>query len=155
MKKVKAFTIIEIGIAMLLSAVLILMCYKAYNIIDKEIFFISSKANKNLEELTLRKLITRDVLEANKVIITRSGFKCLDTSFTADYFFEDSLLIRSNTHSDTFKCVILESTFWDDTNKVLMPGSIINRIELLLEKNGKKIRIVQERPTASEVYLNE
>lgn len=155
MKRVKAFTIIEIGIAMLLSAVLILMCYKAYNIIDKEIFSISSKANKNLEELTLRKLITRDVLEANRVLVTPNGFKCVNTSFVAEYKFEDSLLIRSNVHLDTFRYEKMESTFWDDTNRVLMPGSIINRLELLLEKNGKQMRIVQEKQTASEVYLNE
>lgn len=155
MKRIEAFTIIEIGIAMLLSAVLILMCYKAYDIIDKEIFSLSNKANKNLEELTLRKLIARDVLEANKVVVTPSGFMCLDTSFAAEYKFEDSLLIRSNMHSDTFRVLKLESTFWDDTNSVLLPGSIINRIELLLKKNGKQIRIVQEKHTSSEVYLNE
>ncbi len=155
MKRVKAFTIVEIGIAMLLSAVLILMCYKAYDIIDKEIFSITGKANKNSEEITLRKLMARDVLEANKVLVTPNGFKCIDTSFVAEYIFEDSLLIRTNILSDTFRFVKLESTYWDDTNQVVLPGIVVNKLEFLLEKNGKQIRIVQEKNTASEAYLNE
>lgn len=140
---------------MLLSAVLILMCYKAYDIVDKEIFYISNKANNNLEELTLRKLIARDILEANRVVVTPSGFKCLDTSFTSEYFFEDSLLIRNNLYSDTFRFVKLESIFWDDTTRVLLPGTIVNKVELLLETNGKQIRIMQMKNTASEAYLNQ
>jgi hypothetical protein len=154
LKRIKAFTIVEIGIAMLLSAVLILMCYKAYDIINKEIFSISSKANNNLEEITLRKLIANDVLKANRVETTSNGFSCVDTSFVVNYIFEDSLVIRNYSHSDTFKYVKLESTFWDDTNRVLISGVIVNKFELVLEKNGKQLRIVQGKNTASEAYMN-
>lgn len=154
MKKVSAFTIVEIGIAMLLSAVLIVMCYKAYDIINKEIFAVTSKANNNLDELTLRKLIAKDVLEANRVVVTPTGFVCIDTSFVSEYLMEDSMLIRTNVHSDTFRFAILKSAYWNDTNLVLLPGTIINKLVLDLEKNGKQLKIVQEKNTASEVYLN-
>lgn len=140
---------------MLLSAVLMLICYKTYDIIKDEIFSISIKANNNIEEITLRKLIADDIRKSNKILSTSSGFICVDTISEIEYIIQDSFLVRGNIRLDTFKFRRLESTFWDDTNQVLMPGYIVNKIELVLEKKGKMLRIVQEKNTASEAYMNQ
>ncbi len=101
--KLKAFTIMEITITMLLAAIVISITYTAYTIISKSYIGFTNK-NKDISTVVqLDKLLKKDFYKA--LAISRDNQKILFKTDSADiiYEFEPDMVTRTQGITDTFK----------------------------------------------------
>jgi hypothetical protein len=112
-KKIEAYTMMEVAIAMLLAAVCMSICYTAYGMIG-DYFQVFHKRNASAEEvLTLRRTMERDILKGKYLIRTESGINILGDSLGIAYNFADSAILRKveGLRTDSFHVSPVEAVF--------------------------------------------
>jgi len=120
MKKLKAFTLLELVIGMIIGSLVTGFCYSAYSIVSRQ--YISYK--KTRKEITaamdLNTLLSSDFLDAKSIRYTDNMLHIeKGNGSSPDYLFVDSAVIRTFiTRSDTFyvKPVDIKSAFFNEEN---------------------------------------
>ena len=101
--KLRAFTILEIIIAMLISAILVGMTYTAYTIISKSYLDFIIK-NKQMETaIQLDRLLKKDFYSAKKISRDNDGIQLQTDSIPVTYVFNPDFITRTQLITDTFK----------------------------------------------------
>lgn len=151
--KIKAFTIVEIVLALLLASILIVMVLKFYRNIEN---FINRKFKdeQQLTELLFRYALLNDFRLANKVIRTEAGLKLLNDSTTVEYLFEKNCIVRSSSVLDSFKLSNIEYHLFNDTFYVFAPNEIVDRIEVHYIIQDEERVIIEDRIQTSTEYFN-
>jgi Tfp pilus assembly protein PilE len=102
-KKVSAFTILEVTIAMLIAALLIGITYTAYSIIVKS---YSSFNRKNQDMAVLVRLdewLKKDFDHADTVLKDTAGIMLCSADRRVKYQFDPDFIVRTEIRADTFK----------------------------------------------------
>ncbi|QEM09159.1 type II secretion system protein J [Mucilaginibacter rubeus] len=139
--KIPAFTIMELIIAMLISAVVIGMMYSAYAIISHSYLSFVDRNGGTSTVTTLDQRLSREIGKAEG--ITRDGNTLTLTSSkdTVSYRFLADKVIRQKMLADTFK-VITESfntAFESVPIDGDQPGKMIDDLQLVLLLDNQKI----------------
>jgi len=110
--KIKAYTIMEVTVAMLLSAICISICYTAYAIISNYYASFQKKNETTAIFLSLKQVLERDFLNSSTVLKIENGIELDLDSTKIDYLFTEKAILRKlNTlHTDTFKLQANEVT---------------------------------------------
>lgn len=105
MKKIKAYTLIEVAVAMLLAGICISICYTAYGIIDNYYQSFQQKNQATDQVLSLKHVLEKDFLQSKAVLKNGEGIKLNQDSVTINYLFEQQYILReiNELHTDTFK----------------------------------------------------
>jgi len=107
--QVKAFTIMEMTVAMLISAVVIAFTYTAYSILSRSYITFVRKNNDMEAIIQLDRLFRKDVSRAAAVYRTENGIALKDSSNTISYEINEIGVIRKAIVSDTFKVQVSQS----------------------------------------------
>ena len=99
----KAFTILEITITMMIAAILIGLTFTIYTIVSRSYRAFSDRNDDVLTMLTLDKLLKRDFSKAETISRKGSGILIISKTDTAFYDFKEGYLIRSRGITDTFR----------------------------------------------------
>ncbi len=101
--KLPAFTIMEVTIAMLVSAILIAIVYTAFTIVSRSYngFVYKNEEAARLAQLDL--LLKRDFRRADLVTRTDSGIVIKNDKDITRYLLEKNEIVRINGITDTFK----------------------------------------------------
>lgn len=113
MKKIEAYTMMEVAIAMLLAAVCISICYTAYGMIG-DYFQTFQKKNAATEEvLTMRRTMEKDISKGQYLIRTADGISILGDSLNITYKFADTAILRKveDLRTDSFHVSPVETSF--------------------------------------------
>ncbi|TKC12046.1 hypothetical protein FA048_00050 [Pedobacter polaris] len=126
MQKISAYTLMEVTVAMLLSALTITICYSAYGIITS---YFKSFQDKNAladEVLALRHTLDRDSEKSNYMLKTDEGFEFLQDSSIIIYSFTDQHILRrlSEVHTDTFKLQAVELQRFFESQEIVAADTI-------------------------------
>jgi hypothetical protein len=101
--KLKAFTLMEVTISMLLAVIVIGITYTSYDIIIRSYKNYNIK-NQQLESLiNLNKLLKKDFEDAQVILKTDNGIKMAFNNNQINYQFTNEYIIRSSGVTDTFK----------------------------------------------------
>ncbi|MES2113017.1 MAG: prepilin-type N-terminal cleavage/methylation domain-containing protein [Bacteroidota bacterium] len=103
MNKVKAFTIMEVTITMLISAVLIGIAYTSYSIIIKSYNSFNDKNNKLAVLYNLDHLLKRDFDQAAIISKDQSDIAIKKDNVLITYKFYADFVTRKGASIDTFK----------------------------------------------------
>lgn len=101
--KIKAFTLLEVTIAMLLAAITIGICYTAFTLMNQYYADIKNRKDQVGEILLLQKLLRKDVERATLIKKLADGvYITYDTvnisyHFSADYITRDYHQIKTDT----------------------------------------------------------
>jgi prepilin-type N-terminal cleavage/methylation domain-containing protein len=101
--KVKAFTILEVSISMLIAAIVIGIAYSAYNILSHSYLEYNKKKQETGVVLQLNQLLKKDfiksdlILDDQGIVVFRNNGDIIRYEFTPDY------VIRTSQIIDTFK----------------------------------------------------
>jgi len=112
-KKIEAYTLMEIAIAMLLAAICMSICYTAYQMIG-DYFHAFQKKNATAEEvLTLRRTMEKDVAKGRYLIRTVDGIHITGDSLSITYQFADTAILRKveNLRTDSFHVRPVDTRF--------------------------------------------
>jgi prepilin-type N-terminal cleavage/methylation domain-containing protein len=141
--RVKAFTIIEMTVAMLISAIVIAFTYTAYSILSKSYAMFVNK-NRDMETIIqLDRLLRKDFSKAASIYRTENGLTLKDSSSMVSYEMNESGIIRKGIVPDTFKVQISQplATFENRPIATSVDDSSANLIDdfsfILLFRNEK------------------
>jgi prepilin-type N-terminal cleavage/methylation domain-containing protein len=102
-QRVKAFTIMEVTITMLIAAILMAITYTTYSIVSRSYLSFNTK-NKNMAELQqLDKLLKRDFDRAENIQKISKGIQIENTRQVITYEFNPDFIVRTALITDTFK----------------------------------------------------
>lgn len=136
--KIRAYTLMEVTVAMLLSAICISICYTAYGIIGDYYHLFHQKNESADQVLSLKHALEKDFLKSNYILKQEDGFELLIDTTKIHYSFEEQAVLRKfgAIHTDTFKLQTkaLKATF---EGKELLEIDTIDQVSftILLDKN--------------------
>jgi Tfp pilus assembly protein PilE len=102
-QKVKAFTILEVTITMLITALLIGITYTSYSIIVKSYRSFTVKNEEMTVLVTLDHLLKRDFDQAEMIFKDQDGIALTSNDKTIKYEFKPDYIVRIAVRIDTFK----------------------------------------------------
>jgi prepilin-type N-terminal cleavage/methylation domain-containing protein len=105
--KFKAFTLVELLVGMIISALVISFCYSAYTIIYKQFLNYKNIKTQLVNAMQLNTILTTDFITSESVFYNEDKLvlNSLDKSFLI-YSFNDGYILRTqNETTDTFKLV--------------------------------------------------
>jgi len=126
MRKVEAYTLMEIAIAMLLAAMCMSICYTAYGLIG-DYFRAFQRKNSTVEEvLSLQRTMSDDVLKAKCIIRTAKGISLNQDSLNIMYQFEPEYILRTavGLHTDSFQVKPVDSHFLFEGIEAIEPDTV-------------------------------
>lgn len=105
MQKIRAYTLIEVAVAMLLAGICISICYTAYGIINNYYQNFQQKNQTTDQVLTLKHVLEKDFLQSKSILRSEKGIKLDQDSTAINYLFEQGYILREipEFHTDTFK----------------------------------------------------
>ena len=156
MRKIKAYTIPEIIVVMIISSILIISLWGAYSFIVNR-FHDFNTTNENYENvMRLDMLLRNDFHKAHK--ITTSFGKQLDIEFSnhdkMSYIFEDNVIIRrnaSNSESFYIRLVGKEMKYLYLERKMT---SYLERFSAEIILNGRKIILCYNKSYDNKLLMN-
>lgn len=142
--KLNAFTIMEVTIAMMVSAILILIVYTAFSVVSSSYHSFLFKNEESAGLVQLDRLLQRDFRRADMIIKNDSGILLKNNKSSVSYILNNNYIVRVSGITDTFK-VKTESThmtFEQQPVSMVTQDPVSNRIdelELDLLSHNEKI----------------
>jgi type II secretory pathway component PulJ len=132
-RKIQAFTIMEVTITMLISALVIGITYTAFSIITRSYHSFDSKHQDMAVVLRLDELLQKDFNHAEIVLKDTDGIALRDSSRTIKYRFNQDYILRVGITVDTFKVKSdsVSTIFENNTVNETGPSQEANRLDEL------------------------
>lgn len=126
MLKIKAYTLMEVTIVMLISALTITICYSAYGIITNYYKSFQQKHKMSTEILSLKHVLDRDAEKSNHAFKTPFGCEFSLDSDKIVYTFTNHFILRqlNDLHTDTFKIKVKEMKGYFESAEIIHPDTI-------------------------------
>ncbi|MBB5649133.1 prepilin-type N-terminal cleavage/methylation domain-containing protein [Pedobacter cryoconitis] len=152
--KVHAFTLMEITVAMLISGLVITICYTAYGLIQGYYIRFGEKNKTSSLVLDLKHVLERDFFKAVHIIRTENGFVVQQDSLVVDYIFNDKQVLRQieSLHTDTFAMPVQKINFYFEGREAQITDTV-DRINLELQMNKDTQVPIQVNKCYSSVDL--
>lgn len=108
--KIKAYTLMEVTVAMLLSAICISICYTAYGLIGDYYRVFHQKNQVADQVLFLRHALEKDFLKSSMILKQENGFELQVDTTKIIYAFDEQSIVRKYgvVRIDTFKLATKE-----------------------------------------------
>jgi Tfp pilus assembly protein PilE len=102
-QKIRAFTIMEVTVTMLVTAILIGITYTSYSIIVKSYGGFNTKNDEMAALVSLDHVLKRDFERSEGVYKTQDGIVLKKENSVIGYVFAPGYVIRNAARADTFK----------------------------------------------------
>lgn len=139
-KKLPAFTLMEVTIAMLIAAIVIAITFTTYRVVSGSYFNFNRKQEKVAMLTTIDKLLKQDFIKAKSIVKTADGvfFEINDGIVT--YSFKDSYILRDqfSLGIDTFKLQVNDLNFSFE-NEVAEEGQEVDLLSFKTQLDGDLI----------------
>lgn len=141
--KARAYTLLEVTVAMVIAAVCIGVVYSAYLVVTKS-YMNFDERNRGLSELLLAdKLLKKDFLNARKINRIEDGIKVELDSVTINYRFTEQILRNHNDRRiDTFNVDIKEIEYYFEGRTA---ESLVDELKLTVTPDGKVVSLIYEK----------
>lgn len=103
--QIPAFTIMELTVAMLISAIVIAITYTAYSMVSSSYITYTKKRNEMAVLIRLDELLMKDFLKSDHIFVERNTVRFNKNQLVITYKFEADKVIRTSMITDTFKVV--------------------------------------------------
>jgi prepilin-type N-terminal cleavage/methylation domain-containing protein len=105
-KRIRAFTLIELVVAMLISSIVVIVAFTGYEIIAGQYVDYRKKSDEITKSFLLNSLLAKDFLNSELILLNPNGdilFK-FNNAPEVDYQFKEAYIIRifANSLQDTF-----------------------------------------------------
>jgi Tfp pilus assembly protein PilE len=102
-QRVRAFTILEVTITMLITALLIGITYTSYSIVIKSYRSFTTKNDDMAVVVSLDHLLKRDFERADTILKDTDGIVLKSEDKVIKYAFKPDFIVRTSARIDTFK----------------------------------------------------
>lgn len=157
--KIRAFTILEVVISMLITAIVIAITYTSYSIISKSYGSFNDKNKMLADYALLDHLLRRDVVQASLIQKDEDGITLTAPNKNIRYTFSNDYILRQSLRTDTFKFTsqALQVSFEHKPILALSDTLEQNRVDEIsfdLLYQNEKIPYHYEKAYSSENLIN-
>jgi prepilin-type N-terminal cleavage/methylation domain-containing protein len=119
-RKVAAFTLIELTIAMLIASIAISITYTAYTIVIKLYTNYTVRQEKASAVTLLNKLLSVDFIAAEQVLRTEDGFQIICRNGKIRYTVTEDFVVRDqfSLRTDTFNMSVSNGGYYFEKTEV-------------------------------------
>jgi len=156
--KLKAVTLLDALMGLILSSIAVALAIAAYTIISKEYFKINQSNLLAVELIQFENTLNNDVFKAQFVKTTYHGFEidlppalgqeisnALYENQITYLFNSDYVLRKTNTRTDSFKLTVLKTNLqWAKESQNLNQG-LIDQIILTTTSEGKPVNLTYHK----------
>lgn len=126
-KELKAFTIMETVVAMLLSAIAIGLTYTIYSIFTQTYSAYTHKNQLLAIPVRVEQLLSRDFDKASNISRSDSGIVFASDQQPVSYQFSSDYIVRNQLVSDTFKVKVEQFSSFFEKSTVIETDSVSNK----------------------------
>ena len=128
-----AFTLMEVTVVMLISAICISICYTAYGLISGRYVDFATKNKLMDDTLWLKQMMEKDVLKAKCLIKVENGFLVECDTYTVTYLFNEKQVFRKyqDLDLDSFDIQVQKINFHFEGQKAEISDTV-DRVNLIL-----------------------
>lgn len=152
--RLKAFTVIEMLVVMLISTIAIGIAYASYRIVQGQFQTYKKSSSEISDYLVLDKLITKDFLESDKVFRTSSGFEMIFSDKKIAYEEYEGNLLRKSIVVDTFKIQLSELNASLKTKSENLPNALIDQVIITCAYKETPIQFLYSKEYGAAVWVN-
>lgn len=156
---IKAFTLLEVIIAMLITALLVSITYNAYLIINKSYISFTEKNERLTTIILMDHMISRDFTRAGTITSFHDKILFCGLNDTVIYQFENNDIIRVGNRTDTLKANVtnLSMSFEDRKLQPVEPNQdrlLVDDIVFTLTEEDQKIPLHYHKTYSATDLLN-
>ncbi|BDD07408.1 PulJ/GspJ family protein [Aureibacter tunicatorum] len=146
--KLKAFTLQELMIAMILSAVVASASYQAVRYVQKMIHIRLVHSEENRECLHAISIMKKDILLSDSIQTSSEGFICFFPSHNIYYQMLGTELWRNNPFVHSKELVhsqVTDLSFGLNNHQIIMSGMLIDKVSLNLQAFQESLHFSQHK----------
>ncbi|WP_121810189.1 hypothetical protein [Mucilaginibacter kameinonensis] len=136
---IPAFTIMELTITMLISAIAIGLMYSAYAIISHSYLSFASRNESTGTIAMLDQRLKRDIDKAEIILRDSNTITMKGAKDTVVYRFRTERVIREKMHADTFKVSMESFVMTFESGPASESGGRVDDLRVVLAAEGRKI----------------
>jgi len=154
MRRIKSYTIIEMLVVMLISALSIGITYTCYILVTKQYLSYKKNSDELAQVFLMDKLLTRDIAGSKKIERTSEGLQCYFQREIISYEFTDSYVLRHAAIVDTFHISIPEETSFKWFDKIEnIPGNLVDEVSFAATYKEEKINFYYKKQYGADVLM--
>jgi len=142
LRKVRAFTILEVTVTMLITAVVIAITFTSFSVILKYYHSVNKKNSDVMELASLDHLLRRDFDRADTIFTSAQGITINEGGKSIIYIFDPAFVIRKAAAIDTFK--LQTGDLWTGFENIQIKPVNIEQEDNLIDELSFSISCNQE-----------
>lgn len=152
MNRLKAFTLVELLVGMIISAIIITICYYGYSIIYKQYIMYRKIKSEIVKTMQLDTILKEDFTESEITIYGNNVLFLIKKEGTINYEFKDSCILRIHRGiTDTFRLTINDFTLHQ---LPISSGNVVDAFSFESKFLNEKQRFHFEKNYSAETLIN-
>jgi hypothetical protein len=154
--KLKAFTILEVLVAMVISTLVIGGSFLAYEMTYKQYKHYEEVSSCTNEAVSFHAALEKDMENAETVRVTDKGLECLKKGEKIDYDFSGEYVLRKLTLvTDTFHVKNDSNLFSLGSQEQKVSGALIDKVCFRIDLKGEKQEVALSKHYGADGLMNE
>lgn len=154
MNKIKAVTILELMVVMLISMLVLGIAYQGYMLFFKQFSVFKDSSDKIAEVVLFDRLITGDFNDCKTVVRNEQGVECIFPDKVIQYHFADAYILRKRiAQTDTFY-FNLENITFNFRDEPSHTGLLVDELVFTDKKNERHKTFHYIKLYAADVMVN-
>ena len=154
-KKLKAFTVMELAVAMLISGVVLSIAYNSMDVFGRLSRKFYSNQKGNAEIMMLDDLLRKDFEVSTLILKSGNGILCKKESMNIKYEWLPDMIIRTIDLPDTFfvKNDGVSVLFMNEQQN--LEGGMVDNLQFEKIEDGEELLFVYNKNISPETLLNQ
>ncbi|PTT01384.1 hypothetical protein DBR11_07490 [Pedobacter sp. HMWF019] len=150
-KKVSAFTLMEVTIAMLIAAIAIAITYTAYRIVSRSYLDYKRKQEKTADLMAIDQRLRNDFESAKTITRSPQGIIIEQSGGKINYVFSKDVIIRDqfSLRTDSFK-MSLDNIHYLFERQDKETGAILDELGLSIHADGQPMPLSYKKQYSSQ-----
>lgn len=155
MNKIKAITVLEIVVSMLISSLVIIMAYAGLDVFNESIRLFKNRNYEYSQLLLIGNLMHKDIEDSERVIKMNNGIQCFIQGSDVQYDFEDQYILRTKgSLTDTFYVSHKSPAYFMNNKEVMVSGLLVDYIKLEIFLSDENFEQVYCKNYGADIYIN-
>jgi hypothetical protein len=152
-KKIKAFTLLEVLFGMIISSLVISSAYLGYEMMVKRMVLFREVNKTVLDAARLKTILERDIFNAEELVM-QEGLICRGP-LPVYYLFGESIIVRKTFGiCDTFRLTTIDLKGYFDGKDQLQPMTVIDKFVFKLKLFNEEESVVFRKEYGAQMLVN-
>jgi prepilin-type N-terminal cleavage/methylation domain-containing protein len=155
-KKIKAFTLLELLVGMILSGIVLTATFSAYRIVTSQYQSYRKKSETLSAFSFFISQFQADFSNATAIIhISENEIQLNSKKKILDYHFSEKYVLRNDLlRTDTFPVTVTEMETFRESEKIIPENEEADEIHLQMDFGGKKLEKIYQKSPSAENSIN-